>query len=321
MQGFRTVSDFPFDVDEGEPEVPLASAVLVVDDEPVVRDVLARLLSREPDLVVLQAESAEDGLEILSERRVDLLVTDKNLPGLGGIELLREAKRRSPWLEAIMITGYASAESVIGAFSAGASDYLLKPFDDLQVVKAKLRSALERRSERVQLRARTQELAREAESLMGGGREAPEPVWNALEECIRGHDSVIRGEARGDVVVLDDPEAIEVINRAGLPARPGTSEDLDGSDVAIIPTHLLPWRELAARTLESGSEVLLVAHPGAELPELLDAISLRLELIGFGTGSTELLPSRVRAALLRRGLQRAQLRLTDALESFREALG
>ncbi len=86
-----------------------------------------------------------------------MLITDKNLPQMSGIELIAEARRLQPALEAMMITGYASSESVIAAFAAGASDYILKPFDDLRVLRAKVRAALERRAERVKGREQARE--------------------------------------------------------------------------------------------------------------------------------------------------------------------
>lgn len=306
---------------DGDPDqAPLASTVLVVDDEPVVRDVLMRLLGREQDLSLLQAESGEEALELLAERRVDLLITDKNLAGMAGIELIRSARKRVPTIEAVMITGYANVESLIGAYAAGASDYLLKPFDDLQVVKAKLRAALERRLGRVLARTRTHALAEEAQALLAQGRDAPQELWKELESCFEGHDAAIRGEARGEVIVVGAPDALAALTQAGFRARAGIPSDAAHAAVMVLSTRDPNWREQAAELLERRTEVLLVAHRGAELSELLDAISLQLELIGFGTGSTELLPSRVRTALLRGGLLRAQERLTQSLSRFRNAL-
>lgn len=312
--------DAPFETDDSEIEVPLASTLLIVDDEPVVRDVLTRLLSRETDLHVLEADTAEAGLKLLGQRRVDLLVTDKNLPAMGGVELIREAKRRAPGLEAVMITGYASADSLVAAFAAGASDYLLKPFDDLQVVKAKLRAGIDRRADRIRARARARSLAGEAQSLLAGGKHAAARAWQELDACFQAHDAFIRGAAAGEVRVLDAPEAIDVLVRANLLATAAEEDVAARGDVVVLSTRRPDWREVAERLLAGQPEVLLLAHPEAELSDLLDALALRLELIGFGSGSTELLPARARAALLRRGLARAQERLVAALGQFRSAL-
>ncbi|MFP2911898.1 response regulator, partial [Pyxidicoccus sp. 3LFB2] len=154
--------DLPFETGDGDGGEggTLASTVLVVDDEPVVLDICARLLEREPDLAVTLAQSAEEALPLLAEQRFDVLVTDKNLPGMGGVELITEARRLQPSLEAVMITAYASSESVVAAFAAGASDYILKPFDDLRVLRAKVRAALERRTSGTRVRDQAREVAR-----------------------------------------------------------------------------------------------------------------------------------------------------------------
>jgi len=163
------MSDLPFEIEEErpapEPET-LASNILVVDDEPVVRDVFRRLLSREQDMVVSVAEDAEQGLELIKKGRFELLITDKNLPGMGGIELIAEARAVRPMIEAVMITGYASSESLISAFAAGASDYLVKPFDDLKVVRAKIRAALQRRLDRGRLQLSSKEVAQQAAAML-----------------------------------------------------------------------------------------------------------------------------------------------------------
>src|SRR5437762_3196804 len=114
----RWKMDPPFEVDGGGDDQPLASSVLLVDDEQVVLDVFSRLLGREPDMAVTTALSAEMGISHLSENRFDLLVTDKNLAGIGGVELIARAKQLRPAIEAVLITGNATAESVIAAMAA-----------------------------------------------------------------------------------------------------------------------------------------------------------------------------------------------------------
>ena len=131
--------------------------------------------------MVATAESAEGGLKQLNDRHFDLLITDKNLPGMGGVELIAEARKLRPTIEAIMITGYASAESVLAAMAAGASDYLRKPFDELKVVRAKIRAALGRRDERIKQREASKRIAQEATALLAQGKTVPDPCWKALE--------------------------------------------------------------------------------------------------------------------------------------------
>ncbi|OJT20575.1 two-component system response regulator [Archangium sp. Cb G35] len=318
--------DLPFETDEGgggeEGGGTLASTVLVVDDEPVVRDVCARLLSREPDLVVSLAEDAEEALELLRSQRFDVLITDKNLPGMGGVELISEARALQPALEAVMITGYSSSESVIAAFAAGASDYILKPFEDLRLVRAKVRAALERRSERVKGRELARRVAREASELLQAGGQASPEAREQLETQLRAYEQASRVAPGGQIAVVGSPDALRTLLDEGLEAvaLPPDSPALMGAAVVVLETGSSDWWDTAERLQSATPDVVLLAGPHADLADLLDAITLRLELVGFGTASPLSLPERVRMLLMRRSLQRAQASLASALATFRASL-
>ncbi|NTX04032.1 response regulator [Myxococcus sp. CA051A] len=317
--------DLPFETGEGGGGEggTLASTVLVVDDEPVVLDICARLLERESDLVVLVAASAEDALPILREQRVDVLVTDKNLPGMGGVELVAEARNLQPTMEALMITAYASSESVIAAFAAGASDYILKPFDDLRVLRAKVRAALERRTSGTQVREQAREQAREAAALLAAGQDAPEPAHVALEVELRAYEESSRTVLEGKVAVVGSEDALRALREAGFEVREVApyAPELETVDVVVVETGDPQWRTLAERLQRRPPDVLLLASPQADLGDLLEAITLRMDLVGFGsTQGASALPEKVRMLLLRRGVQRAQDRLAAALSVFRRSI-
>lgn len=318
--------DLPFETeeDEGQGAGTLASTILVVDDEPVVLDVCSRLLAREPDLVVTQATSAEEALPLLESQRIDVLITDKNLPQMSGIELIAEARRLQPTLEAMMITGYASSESVIAAFAAGASDYILKPFDDLRVLRAKVRSALERRTERIKGREQARDVAKQAAALLETGQDAPEPAHQALEDELRSYEQLVKsGAMTGRVAVVGSPEAVQLLTAEGFQAvdLPATSPELEHCDVVILETGEPRWRMLAEILQSRSPDVLLLANPQADLSDLLEAIGLRLDLVGFGSAAgTQALPERVRMLLVSRSIQRAQTRLANALLLFHRSI-
>lgn len=318
------VSDLPFEVEEdSDPSSQtLASRVLIVDDEAVVLDVMFRLLSREQDLVLSTFSSGEDALERMREERFDVLITDKNLPGMGGVELIAQAKRLRPQLEAIMITGYASAESVIAAFASGASDYLVKPFEDLRTVRAKIRAALDRRQERSRVRAISQSLAREAKQLLDQGKDAPEDDWQRLEAAFRRYEETIRAGASGDVALVGSDRARQLLTSAEISARLIAASDpsLAEADVVVLETAEPSWRSVADRLVERAADVILLAAPTADLADLLEAIALRLELIGYGGVNATALGERVKALLMRRAVQRAQADLMSAITAFRGAL-
>jgi two-component system cell cycle sensor histidine kinase/response regulator CckA len=119
------------------------SAILVVDDEQVVRSVLARLLEEEGRLV-LTAASGEEALKLARQHTLDVAIVDKNLPGESGLDVARALKEQQNDLEFILLTGYASIESAIEAVQIGAYDYLTKPVDDFAELRRKVRHAQER---------------------------------------------------------------------------------------------------------------------------------------------------------------------------------
>jgi CheY-like chemotaxis protein len=115
--------------------------VLIVDDETIIRQVFRDLMIKECE--VLEAGTAEEALELLKRGEpVDLIVTDKNLPGMSGLALAGQARKLRPTLRVILMTGYPSLETTREALAVGVMDYLLKPFDDIRQVRALIRSAL-----------------------------------------------------------------------------------------------------------------------------------------------------------------------------------
>lgn len=104
--------------------------LLIVDDEQDMRNGLKRMLSRSfAELEILTAENAENGLALIEEKSIDLLLLDIKMPGMSGIELLRELGKTAPWLTTIMMTGYGSIEIAVEAIKLGAYDFITKPFD------------------------------------------------------------------------------------------------------------------------------------------------------------------------------------------------
>jgi len=99
----------------------------VIDDEPIIHEVLSQLLTSEGYEVELSA-SGEEALEKHSSQAYDLILLDLLMPGLDGIEVLKGIKKIDPQAIVIIITAYASVESAIAAMKMGAFDYIQKPF-------------------------------------------------------------------------------------------------------------------------------------------------------------------------------------------------
>jgi len=129
--------------------------ILIVDDEKVIRDSFSRVLLKE-GYAVEAVESGRLALERVAEESFDIALLDLKMPGLDGMETLRELKEKDPDVVAIMITGYPTIESAVAAVKLGAYDYLTKPCrpEELRIIVAR---AAERRKlifENEQLRRR-----------------------------------------------------------------------------------------------------------------------------------------------------------------------
>ncbi|HSH14171.1 MAG TPA: sigma-54 dependent transcriptional regulator, partial [Desulfurivibrionaceae bacterium] len=104
----------------------MAKKILIIDDELPIRDSLAGILSDEGFLPVC-AESGEAGLKALDDEAIDLVLLDIWMPGMDGLEVLAEIKRRSPGLPVIMISGHGNIETAVKATKLGAFDFIEKP--------------------------------------------------------------------------------------------------------------------------------------------------------------------------------------------------
>jgi two-component system response regulator AtoC len=106
----------------------MSHTILLVDDEPKMRDVLAVALT-DLGYRVLQAASGREALDIVNRDEVDLVLTDLRMPGLTGRELLQEIKRARPTLPVILMTAYSTVKDAVQVIKEGAFDYVAKPFE------------------------------------------------------------------------------------------------------------------------------------------------------------------------------------------------
>jgi DNA-binding NtrC family response regulator len=123
----------------------MRTVVMLVDDEvPFVDAMTRRLGKRNLDIVI--AYSGHEALEKLqANSKVDVVILDVKMPGMDGIETLREIKKAHPMVEVIMLTGHATVETGIEGMKLGAFDYLMKPCDIDQLM-AKVNEAKSKKS-------------------------------------------------------------------------------------------------------------------------------------------------------------------------------
>ncbi|HPO30498.1 MAG TPA: sigma-54 dependent transcriptional regulator, partial [Candidatus Hydrogenedentes bacterium] len=126
--------------------------ILIVEDDRVQREILADIL-RDDGHQTMEAADAESALEILKTQDVSLLLTDLKLPGMDGIDLLRETRRLNPDIEVIIMTAHGTVKTAVSAMREGAADYLEKPFD-----KDELCLVVDRALEKAELRRQNRDL-------------------------------------------------------------------------------------------------------------------------------------------------------------------
>lgn len=140
--------------------------VLVADDDEALRNVVGEVLKADGYSVEVACDG-DDAWRLFEQSYPELVFTDIRMPGRTGLELLAEIKRVSPLTHVVIMTSHASFETALGALKNGAYDYLIKPFDDLELISCAARRALtnlrlmrERDFLVAQLKERNEELER-----------------------------------------------------------------------------------------------------------------------------------------------------------------
>ena len=118
-------------------------SVLVVDDEFGPRESLRMILK--PIYDVHTAENGQEALNFICQENVDLVTLDLKMPGLSGIDVLREIKKIRTDVEVVVITGYGTLTNAVEAFRYGAVDFIFKPFNVAEIISI-VKKSVERRN-------------------------------------------------------------------------------------------------------------------------------------------------------------------------------
>jgi DNA-binding NtrC family response regulator len=113
-----------------------STTLLLVDDDPDMVRLLQEVIERsfEGKLRIESLTDPTEARERINKGGVDILLTDLDMPGTDGLELLRCAKNRSAWSQVIFLTEHSSQKALLEALEMGATDYLLKPVDQEQLL-------------------------------------------------------------------------------------------------------------------------------------------------------------------------------------------
>lgn len=117
----------------------IKSKILLVDDDQDVLDGLKKILTQD-GYTVSTASSGYEALNLLSKRGFDIIITDMKLPGMGGLSLIQEIRKKNEPVAIVVITAYSSVKTAVDAIKCGADDYLTKPLnvEELEIVLEKL---------------------------------------------------------------------------------------------------------------------------------------------------------------------------------------
>ena len=125
------------------PEEKKGAKILIVDDEPVARRLISSVLALHGYLTFEDAETGEAALEKLKKQQYDLVLLDKNMPGIDGIEVLRQGRIIQPFCQFIIITAYGTEDTAVEAIELGAHSYLTKPLVNVEEIAKRVEAALE----------------------------------------------------------------------------------------------------------------------------------------------------------------------------------
>jgi len=125
--------------------IKIPTNVLIVDDEKDFVEMFGLRLEEAGERVY-RAYSGKECLDLLEKENIDVVVLDIKMPGMDGIETLKELKKRRPIVEVIMLTGHGTIETAVEGMKLGAYDYLLKPAD-VDEISAKLEGARKRKDQ------------------------------------------------------------------------------------------------------------------------------------------------------------------------------
>lgn len=169
--------------------------ILVVDDEQSVRNIISQVL-RDDGFTVTEAADGEEAMAAFEEKPFHLVITDIVMPKVDGIELLEKIKKWNPETQVIIITSHASLDTAIQALRCGAYDYLFKPFEDINLISAvtkraieKIRLISENRMLLAKLKDKNMELERRVAERTAGLKKINLQLTQEIKERIRAQDA------------------------------------------------------------------------------------------------------------------------------------
>ncbi len=277
------------------------SRILVVEDDDTIRLVISQVLE-EDGHDVTSASSGEEALAEFKKSPSDLILTDIIMGEMSGIDLLREVREISAETPVIVVTSQASFETAAAALRLGAYDYLTKPFEDLDVISAAVKRAVEWLEMGKHNRRLLEDLEKNAEELRKA-KEAAEKATRTKSQFLANMSHEIRTPMNGVLGMLDlvlnanlpeeQKECLEIARDSAESLLTLINDILDFSKIEArelvieeVPFDLGASVEGVADVLaplaeEKGLELLVRYHPGAPRSVVGDPGRIRQVLMNF----------------------------------------
>lgn len=126
-------------------DLAMSISILVVDDDIIIRQSISDQLE-DLGFKIMTAENGKAALELMAQQPPSLVLTDLRMPQMGGLEMIQRAREQFPDIPIIVISGAGLLGDAVAALRLGASDYLIKPINDLHILEHTIKQALEKAS-------------------------------------------------------------------------------------------------------------------------------------------------------------------------------
>jgi DNA-binding response OmpR family regulator len=246
--------------------------VLIVDDDATILHLLKDVMSSVPGVRILTASQPLEAMQILSREPVDIVFTDVHMPGVTGIEMIRDMVALQKTPEVVVMTAYPSGEIAQQAMELGATSLLAKPFENISLVEEELSKAMERVKKQRAARPEVEQIKEEIKARGGQEEDTDPPMKVSLPELPSIPVPVGSLSAEPEA----KPEVLESVAKPAVTEAPPVTEATEVDVLAA--TAEVPVSAAKPSSQEAPSS--LFVHPAISLESVVHIEIARARLAG-----------------------------------------